>query len=518
MKSIGFTNFRKFKEFPAIDFGDITIFVGSNNAGKSTVVKAILTVLTFLKTARFDVLGNKNAILNTNIYFNKNSYTHIGTFKRALYNKAEDDVITFSVQLEEIHFDIALRGNRNDEHSIAAKVTQLHLVDNRSKIEFTFDFSSDKAVVHLYPNIDLFKNNEDFARRYSKLKEDEENTESQQRLSRISYSRRVRDLYTHYPLVEEEFESSKRLTEICNDHMVGGPLVTGLLYNFTASYEEEIESYHDIYDDPSNSNSFVKVLPYFSRLRHRIDQLLIFTPLVEYLYAHSASQKVLYNSMDTSDFLVETIHNFASQRFSEDSKPYKFVLYWMNYFKIGKDFIINSIGGEAHTVNIVDYDNTLMPLADKGMGTIQIMILLLRLAMDVYNKSQGRMQINAPTTIIIEEPEQNLHPRYQSMLMDLFSSVSEEYKVRFIIETHSEYLIRRSQVLVAFHEYRSQDEVNAKCPYKVYYFPEDKPPYPMIYQANGHFLNHFGSGFFDEASLSALRLSKLQRGRYERQL
>ena len=39
---IGFSNFRKFADFPEIDLGDITILVGGNNSGKSTLVKAFL--------------------------------------------------------------------------------------------------------------------------------------------------------------------------------------------------------------------------------------------------------------------------------------------------------------------------------------------------------------------------------------------------------------------------------------------------------------------------------------------
>ena len=48
MKQIGFKNFRKFESFPVMDFSPITILVGENNAGKSTVVKAILSTLEFL--------------------------------------------------------------------------------------------------------------------------------------------------------------------------------------------------------------------------------------------------------------------------------------------------------------------------------------------------------------------------------------------------------------------------------------------------------------------------------------
>ena len=48
--SIGFTNFRRFKNFPEIDLGDITILVCGNNAGKSTLVKAMLLMRDFLKS------------------------------------------------------------------------------------------------------------------------------------------------------------------------------------------------------------------------------------------------------------------------------------------------------------------------------------------------------------------------------------------------------------------------------------------------------------------------------------
>ena len=41
MNSIGFKNFRRFQNFPEIDLGDITILVGGNNAGKSTLVNLV---------------------------------------------------------------------------------------------------------------------------------------------------------------------------------------------------------------------------------------------------------------------------------------------------------------------------------------------------------------------------------------------------------------------------------------------------------------------------------------------
>ena len=50
MNQIGFKNFRKFEVLRPLELSPVTIFVGENNAGKSTVVKALLSVLEFIQT------------------------------------------------------------------------------------------------------------------------------------------------------------------------------------------------------------------------------------------------------------------------------------------------------------------------------------------------------------------------------------------------------------------------------------------------------------------------------------
>lgn len=63
MKSISFKNFRRFADFPEFKFGDITILVGGNNAGKSTLQKALLLVFDNLKT-----LKKKASKFNRRVY------------------------------------------------------------------------------------------------------------------------------------------------------------------------------------------------------------------------------------------------------------------------------------------------------------------------------------------------------------------------------------------------------------------------------------------------------------------
>ena len=105
--------------------------------------------------------------------------------------------------------------------------------------------------------------------------------------------------------------------------------------------------------------------------------------------------------------------------------------------------------------------------------------------------------------LAIEEPESHLHPKFQSLLADMFYDAYINYNIHFIIETHSEYLVRRTQVVVAEAKYKDEQELTDKCPFKVYYLPDPKKdvkPYDLEYMTTGGFKNSFGEGFFDEAS------------------
>ena len=137
------------------------------------------------------------------------------------------------------------------------------------------------------------------------------------------------------------------------------------------------------------------------------------------------------------------------------------------------------------------------------------MILLLRIA-TIINKYKSD-KIVAPI-VFIEEPELNLHPSLQSKLLDLFESMNKYHDVKFIIETHSEYLIRKSQVIVANSNYKDQSDVDDNVQFKVYYFLENKAPYSMGYMPSGRFIEKFGDGFFDEAGKWHMELIKNERG------
>ena len=90
MNSIGFKNFRKFVSFPEMTFGDITIMVGGNNAGKSTLVKAMLLMRDFLKS-RIEGVSNASTSKSFSPQFNFDAeHVNVGDFYRAFWRQLID--------------------------------------------------------------------------------------------------------------------------------------------------------------------------------------------------------------------------------------------------------------------------------------------------------------------------------------------------------------------------------------------------------------------------------------------
>lgn len=203
-------------------------------------------------------------------------------------------------------------------------------------------------------------------------------------------------------------------------------------------------------------------------------------------------------------------------------EPNDFINYWIKEFGLGECITLNQdedkLGVQIRIHDAVGDKGRL--LADAGCGTTQLVSILLQIetailsiksleqsGMDCYalecldHFSEEKTHIDIePITIIVEEPEVHLHPAFQSKLTDMFLDAYEKFNIHFIIETHSEYLIRKTQVYVKQMKSKSKSQLEKKNPFAVYYVPTGGKPYKMEYRKDGKFSNEFGPGFFDEAS------------------
>ena len=161
-------------------------------------------------------------------------------------------------------------------------------------------------------------------------------------------------------------------------------------------------------------------------------------------------------------------------------------------------------------------------LAEEGYGVTQLVVLLLRIETaileskktplnDDFDESEQPIYSFSESTIAVEEPEVHLHPKFQSLLAEMFIDAYKNYNVHFIIETHSEYLIRKLQTLIAKKEVSNSD-VSIIYVYDKDNRPDSEPQVKRIDVSDkGMLLGRFGEGFFDEADELSLYLLMQQR-------
>lgn len=192
-----------------------------------------------------------------------------------------------------------------------------------------------------------------------------------------------------------------------------------------------------------------------------------------------------------------------------------FVNKWLKNFCVAQELVIKEDAeGLGFRLYLKKDSNILASLADEGRGITQVVLILLQIEVAIMQKKiantgYGNVHTvrHAYPTLAIEEPEVSLHPCWQSMLADILVDANKS-GIHFIVETHSEYLIRRTQAMVA--NFKTRKEFQQK-PFVVYYIERNGEAYDLDYTISGRFAKSFGPGFFDEASRSSVEILKRER-------
>lgn len=239
----------------------------------------------------------------------------------------------------------------------------------------------------------------------------------------------------------------------------------------------------------------------------------------------STQGRIIFASLGKDD-LGEVIFNLQKFPIEKWEIVKDFLNYWLTEFKLSNEVSIEPIAdGTAYQIKL-KRGNLLENLADQGYGYSQLLPIILNIVVvaskymkqNFYygfmepgdnEKDFGYTEVQ-PTVLLIEEPETNLHPKLQALLADFFVDASKKFNMQFILETHSEYLIRKLQVLTA------KDEITPDDTAIYYFFPPDEVPKDrkqverLHIGKDGGLDKEFGPGFFDEALNWKLELMKLK--------
>jgi predicted ATPase len=216
--------------------------------------------------------------------------------------------------------------------------------------------------------------------------------------------------------------------------------------------------------------------------------------------------------------------------------------HWIRFFGVGDGIHIERSGPNSVKA-FVKRDDVAIPLQHIGSGHRRLLSFIFRLGAhnpwSYFPPSGGEEHIPVWMPFLIEEPEARLHPNLQSKLSDLFvdvvkptgvsnsasgfESVLGDFKqfeipappagaesfstptYQLIVETHSEYLIRRLQYLVATGA-ASPDAI------AIYYLGPNPSADDYIKRItiapSGKLSESFGPGFTDEATNLMIDLYK----------
>jgi predicted ATP-dependent endonuclease of OLD family len=593
-KGIGFKNFRRFENFPLLEFGNITYMVGRNNSGKSTMVKALLLVMDYLQNQLDETFSFDNKVLED---------ANIVTFGRAKCNLIDEPKIVFSFKLNNYDIIIHISGDTNDtkanvillsvkdeengyqllidylsEYARIIKKSKLKLdkleslkelamlgfeIDSLRKQQQTIKNKGSKEALDIVAQInktidrkeklekttmqpeELVENieyeveypmGEDFMKTayggVPKNKQDEIHGEEEAEVLPVDESEDEKiedeDVLDLESVIAEQNQLKEIISNLISNNndwrrillnkesnkMLAPPFMNNkkvICQECDLTWEVTLE---DIGEFPNWSNPYIcnncgnnnrdapladiialdnkksELKAWADNLVNSLEQESFF-----YLGANPSKQSALFLLRAKDNSLAQAIHQFYQLNIKEGEKEYEFVKHWMNEFEVGQSFEIKFYAGEAYEFHVLDKNGVKNHLSDKGMGSLQAMVLILNVASLIKINEKETKAV----TLLVEEPELNLHPALQSKLTEFFHEVNKKYGFNFIIETHSEYMIRKSQVLVNENEYGNQDSLNPN-PFKTYYFPVSDKPYEMRYRKDGKFKDEFKKGFFEVSS------------------
>ncbi len=301
----------------------------------------------------------------------------------------------------------------------------------------------------------------------------------------------------------------------------------------TSVPENTIESINPIFNIRKNNRN--DIIPYFfdAYLVHKIQAYYFTTtsfqlPKISIFKQNQNIQEYyLENDINISN---STFYNYGKKFINNEIKKESkvFIDRWIYKLGLGDKLLVQTVKENnkifGFTFYIKDGDSKYQ-LIDNGYGINKFIQILLEIALFRYvdpaekeSSLQGRViQIHSDDfedkILFLEEPESNLHPSLQSKLAELFAEIYIYFGVNLLIETHSEYLIRKLQYLIASNESDLDTE-----DVSVYYLnnpktiPEgEKQVYKLDIRKDGFMNNDFGKGFFDEASTVSLSLLNLKK-------
>ncbi len=441
---------------------------------------------------------------------NKLSFSKNFTNRHFILNKiSNDEINTFKYLLSEFKIDVKDDINADYIYSfINANIKELNQIIKNFLLEAGFVFENDKQLIEMLVNSEamLYESldNEDFPYSPSSLMVE---TYFENPKSMAAQLYKYVENICMVDIFDLDFEKKLKF-ESCLHRLILAMIAIkkkvlsvnpkmALSYGFILMLSGNKLEYAEYFIE--------KVV--FKSLENALKMSLNCLNSINYSEAVRANTQRVYSYNTQGTEMNELLIEFENLELDNDSKEITFINFWIKEFEIGNKLFITQNKDGLGTQVFLD-DKT---LADIGYGVTQFLPILLKIAivarknLKLYEHQDSQDGYNS-SILFIEEPETNLHPKLQSMLADMFVDAAKKFHIQFVLETHSEYIIRKLQYLVA----NKKHECNIKPEHTaIYYFnklkkrlnKDEEQVRRIRIREDGLLDGNFGTGFFDEASI-----------------
>lgn len=234
--------------------------------------------------------------------------------------------------------------------------------------------------------------------------------------------------------------------------------------NYYELFSIVIQKAIDLYDLPPDTRLSPKYV-YFSPYRGG-------DPLLQVTLAGESYYNLLSNSSSATSRSTTSLIKLASIYFAQKRRKYEMLAKTQGYEKdwdadeevklvtkhlnkLGYSWNVELKDANSNTYEIIllkIQENTKFYLHQASSGEKEILNFLLGIF--AYNIKNG--------LIIVDEPEVHLHPKWQSLLLDLFFDLAELTQNQFIFTTHSPIFINQRTISKIVRVYKSSGKSTIK--------------------------------------------------------
>lgn len=441
---ISLSGFKIYEIEREILFRPITIMLGKNNSGKSTIIQALLLLKQSFENLRKGI----------SLKFH-GPYWDLGNHENCCYNKdAEIPIqfrLTFKNQLGQkraFGFEFGLDQNKQSalmklEYYESLTVNEIGKTESLL-YTFSLDDQSKKLVLNII--------NSEHPRWKAKVSELDRQQKSDKSIS------------------TENSSLIRRLTK--------------------GATQAVIEPKTFLPDEPKTSDSvfldnpdYIKAYSVFFReFKELTETMRRFLDSIIYIGPNRPYIKRFYSASDISG--DELVWNMFTNDLAR-KKVVELVNYWLSEFEIGyqiKKTTYDSLSGtdivSPELVHINSHNGLPFAFSDVGQGLTHLLPVIVTL------------MAKTDSFVIIEDPEVHIHPRLQAALGDLFIGSVKENRNFLLVESHSEHILDRLQLRIAEEKITNKEIA-------LYYLKINERPSRLKLDSYGVFQDVIPEEFFD---------------------